>query len=550
MGSCLAGPLALAARKGRNFGELRTFFVVYGTAEGMLVRRLRRCGWLGVLGPMLLTTVLVVAGPAQAGFPGRDGLLAIQTSSGAGIVLINANGRGERRVCAQPGEPCGVTSPSRLVRPQWAPDGGSILIDETDALSGAFEVIYPDGSCLACVTGAFVGVGASFTGNPTLYTAVTPLDPYGLTAGEALVEYSIDGLKRSVVISGGASDQATWSPRGVPSRSRLTDPVWSSRGELALVRDGWIWAGSPGRLRRVVRGSAPSWSPDARRIVFVRHGWLMIGRVRGRTVRRLARGGAPAWSPNGNWIAFFDKRHRLSLVRATGRSAREVGDVIGSTVDWQPLPARPPAACLTPSGSDVLATSDTAIITVDRGLPGSFYTTAYLGCSRADGRERLLASYSYPGYATEDVVETSVAGTYAALATNTTNSHDQTMASHVDVFDLRTGLPVPDRGGEGSVCDSQSSPPCATNIDQLLLGSDAVSAVHATVRDANCAPLTVPSCNDTVEQIQASDSTGVHTLDSINEPDGSPAALTNLVLIGDTLTWDDNGTQHSAPLHP
>jgi hypothetical protein len=51
------------------------------------VRWLRRCGWPGVLGPMLLATVLVVAGPAQAAFPGRDGLLAIQPSRGAGIML-------------------------------------------------------------------------------------------------------------------------------------------------------------------------------------------------------------------------------------------------------------------------------------------------------------------------------------------------------------------------------------------------------------------------------------------------------------------------------
>jgi hypothetical protein len=501
----------------------------------MLVRWLHRCGWLGVLGPLLSATLLVVAGPAQAAFPGRDGLLAIQPSKGAGIVLINANGRGERRVCAQSGELCGVTSPSRLVRPQWAPDGGSLLIDEIDyALSGAIEVIYPDGSCLAC-PGAAPGLDASFTGNPTLYTAVTPLDSHGLTGDGRLVEYGIDGLQQRVVIAGGASD-----------------PVWSSRGELALVRDGWIWAGSRGRLRRVVRGSAPSWSPDARRIVFVRHGWLMIGRVRGRIVRRLVRGGAPAWSPNGRWIAFFDRRHRLSLVRASGGNKREVAEVTGSTVDWQPLPAKRRAACLTPPGSHVLAASDTATITVDhaQSSSGSFFTTAYLGCSRADGRERLLASYPYPGYATEAVVEASVAGAYAALATNTTNSHDQTMSSRVDLFDLRTGLPVSDRGGEGSMCPDQSSPPCASNIDQLVLGSDAVSAVHTTVRDANCGPLPVPNCNSTVEQIQATDRTGVHTLDSITEPDRSPAVLTNLVLTGDTLTWDDNGTEHSAPLHP
>jgi hypothetical protein len=40
--------------------------VVHETAEGMLVRWLHRCGWLGGLGPMLLATLLVLVGPAQA----------------------------------------------------------------------------------------------------------------------------------------------------------------------------------------------------------------------------------------------------------------------------------------------------------------------------------------------------------------------------------------------------------------------------------------------------------------------------------------------------
>jgi hypothetical protein len=196
--------------------------------------------------------------------------------------------------------------------------------------------------------------------------------------------------------------------------------------------------------------------------------------------------------------------------------------------------------------------SDTAILAVDHGQSpyDSFFTSAYMGCLRADGRERLLASYPYPGYATEDVVAASVAGTYAALATDTSNGHDQTMSTEVDLFDLRTGLRVPDRGGEGPMCLDQSSPPCASDIDQLVLGSDAVSAIHTTVRDANCAAMLGPPCSETVEQIQASDSTGVHTLDSITEPAGLPAALTNLVLSGDTLTWDDDGAQHSAQLHP
>jgi hypothetical protein len=486
----------------------------------------------------LLVGVLVFAGPARAAFPGRNGLLAVQPLSGNGIVLVDVHGRGGRRICTRPADPCGVTSPSRLLRPEWSPDGGTLVIEKTGEYPvEGFEVIYPDGSCLDCLSSPFGGsADAAFTSNPTLLTAVTTVSPGGVTRDE-LVEYGVDGLERSVLLSGAVSD-----------------PVWSSRGELALVRGGWIWVGIPGTLRRVTRGSAVSWSPGGRRIVFVRRGWLMLGAVRGRSFRRLVRGAAPVWSPDGSSIAFFDSHHRLSLVPATGGRVRRVGGVEGWTVDWQPLPAKPPARCLTPPGSVVLASGDTAIITASYAHspyypypPGS----AYMGCLRADGRERLLSSSTYPSYETAGgLTGVALAAPYAAFAGNTFNSHDQTWISFVNLFDLRTGQYVPHRGGEGFACLPTSSPPCATTIDRLVLGSDAVSAVHMTVQDANCGTSQDPKCRNTVEQIQASDSTGVHTLDSTTEPDGSPPALTNLVLTGDTLTWDDNGTQHSAQLEP
>jgi hypothetical protein len=278
----------------------------------------------------------------------------------------------------------------------------------------------------------------------------------------------------------------------------------------------------------------------------------MVGAVRGRSFRRLVRGAAPAWSPDGRSIAFFDKRHRLSLVSATGGTVRRVGRVTGRSVDWQPLPAKPPARCLTPSGSTVVASSDSAIITLDHGQsPDSTIPAgAYMGCLRAVGRERLLLTAASTEHSTVNGVVPAVAGPYAALAINGGDTHDGMLGSGVSIYDLRTGASVPDRGGEGSTCAYQSSPPCASTIDQVVLGSDAVSAVHMTVHDATCEPVQQHNCRRTVEQIQASDSTGVHTLDSVTETDGSPAALTDLVLTGDTLTWEDNGTQKSAQLQP
>jgi hypothetical protein len=493
----------------------------------------------------LLGGLLVFAGSARAAFPGQNGLLAVQPLSGPGIVLIEANGLGVRRVCAQPADLCGVTSPGRLLRPQWSPDGGALVLGRTgDYPYEDFEVIYPDGSCLDCLD---LGLGesgdwtdAAFTSNPTLLTAVTAttVSPGGVTR-DALVEYGVDALERKVLLTGS-----------------LSDPVWSSRGELALVRGGWIWVGRPGTLRRVTRGSAVSWSPDGKQIAFVRSGWVSVGAARGHSFRRLVRGAAPAWSPDGGWIAFFDTHHRLSLVHATGGKLRRVGGVTGSTVDWQPLPAAAPPPCSAPPGATVVASSDAAMLTATNAN-SSYYPfppgSAVMGCLRADGRERLISSSTAPPYYSVGFGPIQMAldpdVPYAAFAGTADNTHDQYMVSSVDVYDLRTGLVVPHAGGQVATCSS--APPCTSTVDQLVVGGDIVTAVHTTVRDASrCPPPSGPSCGNTVEQIVATDSTGVNTLDSVSEPDGSPPQLTNLALTGVTLTWENNGAPHSAQLQP
>lgn len=517
-------------------------------SDGMLIRLLTRCGWFAGLGTAtLLGALLVLAGPARAAFPGRDGLLAVQPLTGSGIVLVKANGRSQRRVCraggAQDGIACASAGP---LKPDWAPDGRVLAVSGKAFQSpngSTFSVIYPDGSCLACEPYPSPTADAAFTSNPTVFTAVGPFA--GSSSPKTLLEFGIDGLMRKALVSGPVSD-----------------PVWSSRGELAVVRGGWIWVGRPGKLRRLIRGSAPSWSPHGSQIVFDRRGWLMIVGVRARSVRRVVRGTAPVWSPDGAWIAFFGNGHRLSVVPTSGGRVRRVGDVTGTTVDWQTLSTKRVAPCLTPSGSTVMARSAAAIVTAGTGLGAEDgilnvatnpYAYAYMGCLHADGRERLLASYQTNNY--DDALRASaavLAGNYAALVVNHSDAHYGGNGSTVELFDLRTGAGVPDRGGEFADCGHAigGTPPqytCETNsIDALVLGADAVSAAHTIVAGCSASP---PDCA-TVEQIQASDSTGVHTLDSVTEPEGSPAALTNLTLIGNTLTWDHDGVPRSAQLQP
>jgi hypothetical protein len=409
-------------------------------------------------------------------------------------------------------------------------------------------VIYADGSCLACdgpksfglFATPFAGPGdAAFTSDPTRLTAVVAGQPGGTPP--VLLEFGVDGVGKKELLLGPYSD-----------------PVWSSRGQLAVVRGGWIWVGTPRKLRRLTPGTAPSWSPDGKQIVFQRRGWLLIGSVRGRSFRRLVQGSAPAWSPDGRRIAFFRKSHRLNVMPAGGGHVRHVGRITGSTVDWQPLPAKRAGTCVTPPGSTVIASSDAAIVSLDNldtehsPVPDPVETSATMGCLRADGRERLLHSYSWEHLSAQTVKEAATAGTYAALVTHSAQGRGGPVEvdSGVGLFDLRTGTgaAVPGRRGEQASCSyTYPSPPCDTIMDSLVLGSDAVSAVHTTVKGQD---MNGNTCTCTVEQIQASDSTGVHALDIVTAPDGSPPALTNLILTGDTLTWNNDGSPRSAQLQP
>ncbi len=117
--------------------------------------------------------------------------------------------------------------------------------------------------------------------------------------------------------------------------------------------------------------------------------------------------------------------------------------------------------------------------------------------------------------------------------------------SDVVVFDLRTGAIVPDRGGEAVGCTIGYC-----NLDQLVLGPDAVTAAHtsATV----CAG---PSDCTTTEQIVVNDIAGTRTLDTVTattasyQVQGAAPLLTGLTLTGDTLTWNHDGTPRTAQLH-
>lgn len=187
-------------------------------------------------------------------------------------------------------------------------------------------------TCLLLVTGVGAASG-SFPGRPGKIAFVS--DAGG---SNDIVVANADGSGRESLTSGPDDD---------------TDPAWSPDGRrLAFVRNGALHVvrADGAGLRRVTAGASPAWSPDGERLVFSRRVGsatdLYVVRADGRGLRRLTRTAAnetePEWSPEGKVIAFVRSRAtsgaHIYVVRPQGGAPRRVtsGAVEDSSPSWSP----------------------------------------------------------------------------------------------------------------------------------------------------------------------------------------------------------------------
>jgi hypothetical protein len=317
----------------------------------------------------VLTVALAIAPAARATFPGRDGELAVVPVVGPGLEYVQPGTGTSVAVCPSVDGPPGYCPVTGL--PSWSPDGRLLAFGvESAGIMGGFafsgiDLLDATGRCVAC-------------------NLHLPLPPESVTAfnatGRTLTVNEDGGL--SALPADGMVSGAPAQPLNAPG---ATHADWSSHDRLAIARRGAIWTGAPGRLVRLSRGAAPSWSPSGARLAYATRGWIVVQRPGGRA-RRLARGAAPVWSPDGHTIAFFGHAHRLELIAASGGRTRRVGTVTGDEASWQPRPA-PAATCPQIPGQTTVA----AIPPVQVAAITST-NTGYLACDTATGEARLVAS--------------------------------------------------------------------------------------------------------------------------------------------------------------
>ncbi len=143
-----------------------------------------------------------------------------------------------------------------------------------------------------------------------------------------------------------------------PSFNTFEPPAWSRTGLLAIEtltgearpqRIATVRANGT-RLRKLVVGEEPSWSPNGTRLAFVRNDRLYtIGAAGGAAIQLTKppeHASLPAWSPNGTWIAYLRSvgkrgQTQLAVIRAAGGGERVLthvpkGDVFDTRPVWTP----------------------------------------------------------------------------------------------------------------------------------------------------------------------------------------------------------------------
>lgn len=286
-----------------------------------------------------LASLALAAAPAGAAFPGANGVIGYGWNS-SDEPELGPPFRYERAIRAVAPRTERVRTVIGCTSSESAPIAGNCAIPTYR--DPAFS---PDGELIAFDAGARLALVRPDGSDLRLLPA------HGTDDGEPT--FSPCGGRLAF-----SSDGDIWVSRRDGSGARRivrrgSDPVWSTRGWIAFVRNGRIWRVRPGgeSLERLTgrAGTSPSWSPRATKLAFARGDTIFVLELRTRKLQHVIGGTGAlslAWSPDGRSLAWTSFDGALWVTRTNGAEARQL--VFGGSnatqslqaggVDWQPLP--------------------------------------------------------------------------------------------------------------------------------------------------------------------------------------------------------------------
>ena len=289
----------------------------------------------------LLGVGLASAELGSASYPGSNGVIAFGSGdANMKIYTVGARGGTPKLLIAQRGTQS---------EPAWSRDGRRIAFV---AFAGSTQGVYvanASGGSIRRLTGQAVSGDAPVLDarpqwSPDGRSIVFERSTFGTPRHDVMVMRA-DGSRQRKLLE--RAYQPKWSPDG----KKLVVAIQVGESlDLHLIRpDGT-------RVRRLTNdgGFAPDWSPDGRTIAFVtgRDGnkEIYVMRADGSRERRLTRNGdydyGPVWSPDGRQIAFESRRAAdqsdLYVMRRDGSGERRLTKTAATESDpaWRPVPRR------------------------------------------------------------------------------------------------------------------------------------------------------------------------------------------------------------------
>jgi Tol biopolymer transport system component len=291
-----------------------------------------------------LALVLVLAPPAMATFPGRNGLLAVaaNTDSSSDTIYVGRIGGGGLRALPSPcppGPPDPAWDTCSVDAPAWSPDGTQLAFGSHRGTDDQLWIVNADGSDLHQVPGVNGFRPAWSPDGQRLVFSVEAWDKQECHFRD-LYTVNADGSELALLTRRG--DNADWSVDGEIVFERLREH-WTSGDAAECEPLTSIAVMRPGeKPRRVASGAGPHWAPGGRTIAYLSRGGLRRKRIGtdgpGRVLRTPG-GYELAWSPDGRFIV-FRRSLRLRLIGSRhGHRLPIAFDAPGIdfSVDWQPL---------------------------------------------------------------------------------------------------------------------------------------------------------------------------------------------------------------------